>query len=281
MTVATRFAISPTGRLHVGGARRALVNWLFARANGGRCILRIDDIGAEPPAGVAAWEADLAWLGLPFDERHRQSDRLAHYELAFRTLRQAGRVYACDETPDEPAAGADAGPRTRWRFALEEREVAWDDLILGGSVFQGGRLEDPVVRHADGCPSVLFASAVDDVELGITHLIRNEDELSHTALEIQIMQAMGGFLPQFAHLPRLIDAKGEELAEDDGMSLEDLRERGIEPQALCSVLAALGTPASPRSAARLEDLARGFALPALGEAPPRFDLESLERFGRR
>lgn len=304
MTVATRFAHGPTGPMHVGGARRALVNWLFARAKGGRFILRIDDLDVEAPPAAPAVEEDLAWLGLAFDERHRQRDRLAHYELALRTLRQAGRVYACYETPDELAAGAEAmlaqglspahrrtghrltaaehrafedeGRYPHWRFALEEREIAWDDLILGARAFQGGRLDDPVVQHTGGRPSRLFASVVDDVELGVTHVIRSEDELADTPVEIQVMQALGGFLPQFAHLPRLIGAGGEELGEGS-VTLGALRERGIEPVALCSVLAALGTPGSPRAAVRPKDLADGFALSELGRAPPRFDMEALER----
>jgi glutamyl-tRNA synthetase len=304
MTVATRFATSPSGPLRVGDARRALINWLFARAKGGRFILRIDDLDVEAPPAAPAVEEDLAWLGLAFDERHRQRDRLAHYELALRTLRQAGRVYACYETPDELAAGAEAmlaqglsparrrtghrltaaehrafedeGRHPHWRFALEEREIAWDDLILGARAFQGGRVDDPVVQHTGGRPSGLFASVVDDVELGVTHVIRSEDELADTPVEIQIMQALGGFLPRFAHLPRLVGAGGEEL-DEGSVSLEALREQGIEPVALCSVLAALGTPESPRAAVRPEDLADGFALSELGRAPPRFDMETLER----
>jgi glutamyl-tRNA synthetase len=305
MTVATRLAASPIAPLHVDGARVALVNWLFARANGGRFILRIDDLDLEAPPAVSAVEKDLAWLGLAFDERHRQSDRLAHYELAQRTLRQADRVYACYETPDELAAGAEAmlakglpaayrrgryrpseaeqrgfeeeGRPAYWRFELEEGEIAWDDPVLGARAFQSGGFEDPVVRHAEGCPSVLFASAVDDVELGITHVIRSEAKIAETPMQIQIMRALGGFLPCFVHLPRLLGAGGEELGEGKGPSIAALRERGIEPAAVRSMLAALALRASPGSAAELEHLALGFTLSDLAQAPPRFDPLALER----
>jgi glutamyl-tRNA synthetase len=305
MTVATRLTASPMAPLHVDGARVALVDWLFARANGGRFILRIDDLDAEAPPAVPAVEKDLAWLGLAFDERHKQSDRRAHYELALRTLRQADKVYACYETPDELAAGAEAmlakglpavyrrqryrpseaeqrafeeeGRPAYFRFELEEGEIAWDDPVLGARAFQSGGLEDPVVRHAEGCPSALFASAVDDVELGITHVIRSEARIGDTPMQIQIMRALGGFLPSFVHLPRLLDAGGEELGEGRAPSIAAFRERGIAPAAVRSMLAALGMRASPESSAELEDLALGFTLSDLAQAPPRFDPLALER----
>jgi len=308
MSIATRFAPSPSGLLHIGNARTALVNWLFARAHDGRFILRLDDTDAPRSRDdfAAAIEEDLRWLGLDWAEGDRQSERLERYEAAFATLADAGRVYACYETPDELEAkrkaqrargrppiydragrrltGAErsafeAGGRVpHWRFALDDREVVWRDLIQGDKRFLGARLSDPVVRRADGRPTYTFASAVDDVELGITHVIRGEDHVTNTAVQIQIIEALSGPVPTFAHLPLLVDADGKSLSKRLGsLSLQALREQGLEPMAINAVLATLGTGDAPRPAFCPQDLATDFALEKFGRAPPRFEPKVLER----
>ncbi len=308
MTVTVRFAPSPTGLLHIGNARTALINWLFARARHGRFILRIDDTDPDRcrPEFIAAIEEDLRWLGLIWDERHQQSTRLAHYRLAFDTLQHAGRLYPCYETPEELEAKRRArrargeppiydragrhldeahrrlyeseGRVPHWRFALDDGEVAWHDLIQGDKRFLGTHLSDPVVLRADGLPTYIFASVVDDVELGITHVIRGEDHVANTAVQVQIIQALGSRVPQFAHLPLLVDAEGRSLSKRlGGLTLRSLREQGIEPMAINCLLAALGTPDAPRIAFEPQDLATEFALERFGRAPPKFDPAMLER----
>ncbi|MFQ5783511.1 MAG: glutamate--tRNA ligase [Alphaproteobacteria bacterium] len=312
MTVVTRFAPSPTGRLHVGNARVALVNWLFARNNGGRFILRLDDTDAERSTAeyAAAIEDDLAWLGLEYDERHRQSERRDRYAAAFDGLVAAGRVYACYESAEELAekrrrqqarnrppvydraalglSDADRkaleaeGRQPHWRFRLDDGAVVWDDLAQGAKRFPSNSFSDPVILRADRRPTYTLASVVDDAELGVNHVIRGEDHVANTAVQIQIFAALGAALPAFAHLPLLTDAEGRNLSKRAGsLSLGALRARGIEPMALNSLLARLGTadPVAPRIA--LGDLIDGFDLGRFGRAAPRFDEAELERLNAR
>jgi len=308
MSIATRFAPSPSGLLHIGNARTALVNWLFARAHDGRFVLRLDDTDAERSgeALVRAIEEDLRWLGLVWDEAYRQSARLARYETAFERLAGAGRVYACYETPEELEAKRRAqrargrppvydragrrlsaaeraayeaeGRMPHWRFALDDGEVVWRDLIQGDKRFVGRRLSDPVIRRADGRPTYTFASAVDDLDLGITHVIRGEDHVTNTAVQIQIIETLGASVPAFAHLPLLVDPDGKNLSKRLGsLDLRGLREQGLEPMAINAVLATLGTGEAPRPVFRLQELVPGFDLENFGRAPPRFDPGLLER----
>jgi glutamyl-tRNA synthetase len=313
MSPAVRFAPSPTGRLHVGNVRLALVNWLFARAGGGSFMLRMDDTDLERSTEAFAQgiERDLAWLGLDWDRFARESDRMDRYAAAVEALKAAGRLYPAFETAEEldlkrkaqlergrppvydRAAlrlGEDErrrleaeGRRPHWRLMLEPRPVAWTDLVRGEQRFQGGDLSDPVLVREDGRPLYTLTSVVDDLDFAITHVIRGEDHVANTAVQIQIFEALGGRVPDFAHLPLLTDAQGGGLSKRLGsLSVESLREEdGIEPLALASLLAKLGTsdPIEPR--ASLDDLVREFDIAKVSRATPRFDPEELHRLNAR
>ncbi|MCC7050138.1 MAG: glutamate--tRNA ligase [Alphaproteobacteria bacterium] len=312
MTVGVRFAPSPTGRLHVGNARVALVNWLFARKRGGSFLLRLDDTDLERSTRehAEAIERDMAWLGLKHDRFARQSDRMDRYALAIEKLKASERLYPCYETAEEldlrrrsrlaralppiydraalTMSDSDrakleaAGKRPHWRFLLESGDVAWDDLVRGPCHFQGAHLSDPVLVREDGRPLYTLTSAVDDVELGIDHVIRGEDHVANTAVQIQLFQALGGPVPVFAHLPLLVDAVGGALSKRLGsLALEGLRAEGIEPMAVNSLLAHLGTADPVEPFRHLDDLVAGFDLARFGRAAPHFDPRELEQLNAK
>ena len=255
MSVSVRFAPSPTGLLHVGNIRLALVNWLYARKSGGSFLLRLDDTDDErsTPEFAAAIEADLTWLGLVWNDRLRQSDRLARYREAAESLKAAGRLYPCYETAEElglkrksllarglpplydraalKLSDADRarleaeGRRPHWRFRLESTPVAWEDLVRGPARFDGATLSDPVLVREDGRPLYTLSSVVDDIDTAISHVIRGEDHVANTAVQIQLIEALGGAVPAFAHLPLLTDAAGQGLSKRLGsLSIASLRE---------------------------------------------------------
>lgn len=308
MSVSVRFAPSPTGFLHVGNARAALVNWLFARSAGGSFLLRLDDTDRERSEEryATAIAEDLAWLGLGWDRFVRQSDRLPAYRGAFDGLRARGLVYPCYETPeeldlkrksqlarhrppvydraalrlteDERRALEGAGRRPHWRFRLADEAVAWDDMVHGRMAFEGGHVSDPVVLRADGQPIYTFASVVDDLELGITHVVRGDDHIANTPVHIQIWRALGGAAsgPVFAHLPLLAGGQGEKLSKRQGsLSLRSLRAEGVEAMAVASLLARLGTADPVEPAVDLGQLVRGFDFSRFGRSPPHFEVEEL------
>ena len=305
-TTKVRFAPSPTGRLHLGNARTALVNWLFSRKTGGAFLLRLDDTDVERSTAeyAAAIEADLRWLGLDWDEFARQSDRLARYEAAAERLKRAGRLYPCFETPEEldlkrklaQARGRAyvydraalalseeererriaAGERPHWRFKLDHRRIAWVDLVRGPVEFDAANLSDPVLIRADGLPLYTLSSVVDDVDLSVTHVIRGEDHVTNTAVQMELFTALDGEVPSFAHLSLIADAGGEMLSKRLGsLGVADLADAGIEPMAVNSLLAKLGTsdPIEPRT--DLGVLADEFDLSKFGRAQPRFDMAEL------
>ncbi len=243
-----RFAPSPTGLLHVGNARMALVNWLYARATGGKFILRLDDTDKErsTDAFALAIERDLAWLGLAWDGLYRQSERLDSYDLAFAELKDKGRVYACFETPEELAykrkrqlkrgrppiydraalglsdsdvsALEAAGRKPHWRFKLQHSEIAFDDLVRGPVTFDGALIGDPVIRRGDESFLYMLPSTVDDMEMNVTHIIRGEDHVTNSAVQIQLFEALGGTPPVFAHLPLMTDIHGAGLPSASALS---------------------------------------------------------------
>jgi glutamyl-tRNA synthetase len=263
VTVAVRFAPKPTGPLQLDDARTAVINFLFARKSGGHFLFRLDDTDrdhAEKRFGRAI-AADIAWLGLDWDVFARQSDRLALYAGAAERLKAAGRLYPRFVTEQEPPD---------WRFRLEEAPVVWDDLIRGHVERESEISGDPVLVRADDTPLSLFASVIDDIEFEITHVIQGDDHLAGTAVQLQIFAALGFPPPAFAHFPLLGAPLGAE-------RIEALREDGIEPLAIDSMLAKLGTsdPLEPRP--RLDDLVAAFDLAKLGGAPARVDLAELER----
>ena len=313
MSVVTRFAPSPTGLLHVGNARTALVAWLFARQAGGRFLLRLDDTDDERcrPEFAEAIERDLGWLGLDWDQRVRQSDRAARYDAAIAGLKADGRLYPCYETPEELAlkrksqlsrglppiydraalalSEADRaalqahGRAPHWRFRLDHAAIDWTDLVRGPVHFEGRDLSDPVLIRADGRPLYHIGSVVDDIELAVTHVVRGEDHVANTAMHIQLFRALGAEPPQFAHLPLLADAAGKGLSKRLGsLSLESLREEeGLEPMAVASLLGRLGTSDPVEPLPDLSALVAGFDFGRFARGTPKFDPEDLKRLNAR
>jgi glutamyl-tRNA synthetase len=296
----------------VGNARVALVNWLFARRLEGRFLLRIDDTDRERsrPEFAEGIEEDLRWLGLDWDDKIRQSDRLALYDEALARLRAQGRAYACYETPEEletkrrlrlakgqppvyDRAGlklSDAekrkldteGRRPHWRFLLSDERMEWDDLVHGPLGFEPESLSDPVLVRSDGQPLYAFTSVVDDIAFRITHILRGDDHIANSAAQIQIFAALGARAPRFGHLPLLTDIEGGGLSKRLGsLSLRELREQGIEPLALASLLARVGTSDPIEPVASLGALVAAFDLGKFGRAPPKFDPEALIRLNAR
>ncbi|CAN5203477.1 glutamate--tRNA ligase [soil metagenome] len=299
MTVITRFAPSPTGRIHVGNIRAALHNWLWARKHGGRFVLRIDDTDAarSTEAFVDAIRADLDWLGLAYDGEARQSERFALYEAQFERLREAGRVYPAYETPQEldlkrkvqlgrglppvydRAALTDATPADRaphWRFKLDhDTPIRWDDMIRGEQRFDPHLLSDPVIRRADGSWLYLLPSAIDDIDMGITHVVRGEDHVSNTASQVQMFLALGASPPAFAHEALLVGSEGKLSKRLGALGCDELRADGIEPIAILALLARLGTSDPVEPVTDPAALIEAIDFSRFGRAPARFDIGEL------
>ena len=304
MSVVTRFAPSPTGRLHVGNIRTALHNYLFARKEGGRFLLRIDDTDRERSREefVDAIRDDLTWLGLTWDSEVCQSARFDLYEREFERLREGGRVYACYETPEElelrrkvllgrglppvyerkPAdAPIPEGRRPHWRFRLDhDAPIEWNDLIRGAQRFDPKLLSDPVVRREDGSWLYLLPSVIDDIDLGVTHIVRGEDHVTNSAAQIQMFMGLGAKPPQFAHEALLVAAEGKLSKRLGSYGAEHLREEGVEPLAMLDVLARIGT-SQPVEPATLDQLAASFDFAHFGRAPAHFDPHDIELLNAR
>ena len=305
MTVVTRFAPSPTGRLHVGNIRTALHNALFALKQGGRFLLRIDDTDLERSKEeyVAAIRQDLEWLGLTTDAMVRQSERFGIYEREFERLRQAGRVYACYETPEElelrrkvllgrglppvyerkpDGSPAPEGVAPHWRFKLDhDQPIEWDDLVRGHQKFDPKLISDPVIRRADGSWLYLLPSVIDDIDLGITHIVRGEDHVSNSAVQLQMFAALGAEPSHLAHEALLVAAEGKLSKRLGSTGVDALRKAGIEPMALNSLLARLGTSQPVEAKASLSELAEGFDFATFGRAPAHFDLNEVEQLNSK
>jgi glutamyl-tRNA synthetase len=308
MSVKVRFAPSPTGKLHVGNVRTALVNWLFAKGQGGQFVLRIDDTDlarstAEFEQGI---ELDLRWLGLDWDERHNQSKRFDRYEAAAERLKAAGRLYACYETAEEldrrrkvqlsrglppvydraalnlteaeKAAYEAEGRRPHWRFMLDGKRVAWEDLARGHAEVDTASMSDPVLIREDGLFLYTLPSVVDDIEMDITHVIRGEDHVTNTGAQIEIFEALGGPVPAFAHMPLLVGADGQALSKRLGsLSISEMREQGYEPIAITSHLGRIGTSDPLEVAESVQALGESFAFSKMGRSPARYDTADLDR----
>jgi glutamyl-tRNA synthetase len=305
MTVVTRFAPSPTGRLHVGNIRTALHNYLFAKKNDGTFILRIDDTDRERSTTEfdQAIRDDLDWMGLRPDLAVRQSERFDLYEREFQRLKDAGRVYACYETPHElelrrkvllgrglppvyERKAADApmpdGRTPHWRFRLDhDAPIVFIDLIRGEQRFDPKLLSDPVVRREDGSWLYLLPSVIDDVDLGVTHVVRGEDHVSNSAAQTQMFEALGARPPAFAHEALLVAAEGKLSKRFGSYGAEHLRAEGIEPMAMLSVLARIGTSQPVEPVASLDELAAGFDFSTFGRAPAHFDPKEIELVNAR
>lgn len=312
MTVVTRFAPSPTGRLHVGNVRTALANWLWAQKQGGRFWLRLDDTDAERSEEwfAVSIRDDLAWLGLHPDAEVRQSDRGTLYEARFAELVAAGRIYPAYETSQEldlkrkiqlgrglpPVYDRAAlkltnvdrkrleeeGVRPHWRFRLDESApIEWDDLIRGHQRFDPATMSDPVIRRADGSWLYMLPSAIDDVDMGITHVVRGEDHVSNTAVQIQMFAAIGAAPPAFAHQALLTGAEGKLSKRLGSVGVDEFREAGIEPAAVRALLARLGTSDPVEPIVDAAELAAGFDFARFGRAPARFDEAELAQVNAR
>ena len=296
-----RFAPSPTGNIHIGNARTALLNWLLALKTGGQFILRFDDTDRERSTAeyADAIARDLAWLGIHPHRVEHQSRRFERYAAAADTLKARDRLYACYETAEElerrrkrqlargqppvydraalelsPARRAELeteGRKPHWRFKLEHRAVTWNDLVRGQQNIDTATLSDPVLVREDGSFLYTLPSVVDDIDFGISHVIRGEDHVVNTAVQIEITEALGGSLPQYGHHSLLTGADGQGLSKRLGsLSIAAWREAGIEAMAIVSHAALLGTSDPVVPHARLDTLVDGFDLAKLSRAPARF-----------
>ena len=323
MTVTVRFAPSPTGRLHIGNIRTAVLNWLFAHKHGGTFILRLDDTDVQrsTEAFADAIREDLSWLGLTWAREERQSSRVARYDEMAERLKTAGRLYPCYESEDELdrrrkrqlARGAPPiydraalkltpedrqkleaeGRRPYWRFRLENTEasnpltplptlVNWVDLVRGDQSVDVGSLSDPVMMRADGSYLYTFTSVVDDIDFGITHIIRGEDHVTNTGVQIQLFEAMGGEPPAFGHHSLLVGADGQALSKRLGhLSVAALRDEGLEPMAILSHAALLGTSDAIEAHQSLDDLSALIDMEKISRAPGRFDEAELRALNAR
>ena len=311
--VKVRFAPSPTGKLHVGNVRTALVNWLFAKGQGGSFVLRIDDtdLARSTPEFEQGIEDDLTWLGLVWDERYNQSKRFDRYEDAAERLKAAGRLYPAYETGEEldrrrkvqlarglppiydraalelthaeKAAYEAEGRKPHWRFKLDHRRVAWEDLSRGHAEVDTASMSDPVLIREDGLFLYTLPSVVDDIDMAITHVIRGEDHVTNTGAQIEIFEAliavgMGTTVPGFAHMPLLVGADGQALSKRLGsLSISDMRDQGYEPIAITSHLGRIGTSDPLEVGESVEALGASFAFAKMGRSPARYDTADLDR----
>jgi glutamyl-tRNA synthetase len=308
MSIRLRFAPSPTGRLHVGNVRTALLNWLFAAREGGQMLLRIDDTDTarstkEFEDGI---DADLTWLGLKWDERANQSHRFDAYTKAAEKLKAAGLLYPAYETEEEidrkrkiaQATGrppiydraalklTDAdrasleaqGRKPHWRFKLSGGRKEWTDMVRGPQSIDTASLSDPVLIREDGAFLYTLPSVVDDVDFKISHIVRGEDHVTNSGVQIEIFEALGGPVPAFGHFPLLVGADGEALSKRLGsLSVMDLRSQGYEPMAVLSHLAKIGTSDPVEARLQFAQLVDEFSFDKIGRAPARFDPEELKR----
>jgi glutamyl-tRNA synthetase len=321
MTVTLRFAPSPTGRLHIGNVRTGVLNWLFARQQGGTFLLRLDDtdVARSSEAFAEAIREDLAWLGLAPAREERQSARSALYRAAAERLEAAGRLYPCYESEEEldrrrrrqrarglpplydraalalsaaeTARLAAEGRRPHWRFRLANSgrdlvprptPVGWDDLVRGPQTVDLGSLSDPVLVRADGTFLYTFTSVVDDIDLAVTHVIRGEDHVTNTGVQLDLFAALGAPAPRFAHHSLLVGADGAALSKRDAaLSIAGMRERGLEPLAVAAYAALIGTSEAVAPVASLDALARRFSFDKISRAPARFEMGELEGLSAR
>lgn len=316
MTVTVRFAPSPTGRIHIGNARTALFNWLFALKHQGRFVQRFDDTDLERSRQEYADSIlyDLHWLGIFPDQTEYQSRRFASYDAAVEKLKAAGLLYPCYETSEElelrrkvrrtrgmpPVYGREAlklteeeraaheheGRRPHWRFLLpnfssdpfetQRTEVHWNDLVRGEETVDLASLSDPVLVREDGTYLYTLPSVVDDIEMGITHVIRGDDHVTNTGVQIALFKALGAEPPAFGHHNLLTTSSGEGLSKRTGaLSIESLRESGIEPMSVASLAVLVGTSENVTATHDLAELAGKFDPAATSKSAAKFDPDEL------
>ena len=313
MTVAVRFAPSPTGILHVGSARTALIVWLYARKNNGTFMLRIDDtdLVRSTEENVEDIKSGLTWLGLTWDRQVRQRDRTAEYKNAIQKLKEKGRIYPCYETEEELALKRktllsqkrppiydraalelteeqkkkfeEEGKKPHWRFKLKHEPIIWNDLVRGKVSFHGKDMSDPVLIREDGRPLYHICSVVDDIDFGITHVVRGEDHVSNTATHVQMFEALGAKPPKLAHVTLLGDMEGGKLSKRKGsLGISSLRDEvGIERMALVSLIARIGTSASIEPLFSMEEVIQSFDFSKFSRNLPKFDEDELYRLNAK
>jgi glutamyl-tRNA synthetase len=312
--IKVRFAPSPTGLLHVGNVRIAILNYVFAKKNGGKFVLRIDDTDVERSTkeseGIIL--EDLTWLGIEFSEFYRQSERMERYRAAFERLKSSGRVYPCYETKEELSLkrktqavhGAshvydraalklsdsqkkfleESGVAPYWRFKLNETEsVEWMDLVHGNISIPLNSVSDPVLMKPDGSFVYTFASVVDDIDIGITHIIRGDDHITNTAAQLDMFNALGGSNISFAHVPLLSSIDGQDVSKRTGsaLSVVNIRKDGILPEALIAVLATLGTSCNVDYHDSLADIVEKFSFDNMSLSSPKFNLDDVKMINRK
>ena len=312
MTVTTRFAPSPTGRIHVGNIKTALHSWLWAKKHAGKFILRLDDTDVERSSQeyAQAIRDDLAWLGLRPDEEQRQSQRFGRYEAALERLHASGRAYPAYETSqeldlkrkvqlsrglppvydraalrlsdEEKARLQEEGRRPHWRFKLDhDRSIEWHDLVRGPQHIDPALLSDPVIRREDGSWLYMLPSVVDDIDMGVTHVVRGEDHVTNTGLQLQMFEALGAAFPDFAHEALLVGSEGKLSKRLGSLGVEGMQEAGVEAIALLAKLARIGTSLPVEPVTSVEPLIESFDFATFGRAPARFDLEELAALNAR
>jgi glutamyl-tRNA synthetase len=322
MTVTVRFAPSPTGHIHIGNSRPALYNWLYAKKAGGRFILRFDDTDLERSKQEYAdsIEKDLRWLGIVPDVIERQSARFASYDEAAQKLKDAGLLYPCYETPeelerrrsrqralgrppvydraglkqtdDERAALEAEGRKPHWRFLLpnhdgnpfetKRTEVIWDDLCRGNQAVDLASLSDPVLIRGDGTYLYTLPSIIDDIDMGVSHVIRGEDHVANTGVQIAIFEALGANPPIFGHHNLLTTRDGEGLSKRKGaLSIGSLREAGLEPMSVASLAVLTGTSQAVEPVPNMDALIEKFDLTSVSRSSAKFDPEELKGLNAR
>lgn len=313
MTVAGRFAPSPTGILHVGSARTALIVWLCARKAGGNFMLRIDDtdLARSKEENVEDIMSGMKWLGLDWDRFARQRDRAADYDRAIQKLKDNGRLYPCYEseeelalkrkvllsrslppiydraalalTAEQKAAFEAEGRKPHWRFKLDHKPIIWEDLVRGHVEFHGKDMTDPVLIREDGRPLYHICSVIDDIDFGITHIVRGEDHVTNTATHIQMFEALGAKPPTFAHVTLLGDMEGGKLSKRKGsLGIASLRDEvGIEKMALISLIARIGTSDPIEPLFTMQEVIDSFDFAKYSRNLPKFDEEELYRLNAK
>ena len=312
MTTVTRFAPSPTGLLHLGNIRTALINWLYARANNGKFILRIDDTDLERSKDeyISQIKYDLDWLGIDFDETFNQSSRFDRYREQFEKLKADGRIYPCYETPEELerkrklliAAGGKQvydrsameltdqqkkdyeaeGRKPHWRFLLKTERMKWDDLLKGEIDIDLTSLSDPVLFREDGVPLYTFSSAVDDIDYDITNVIRGDDHTSNTAVQVEIINALDQNKITFAHHALLKASSGDKLSKRDNViSISSFREANMEPISILSLLATIGTSNSIELKDNIDQIKSEFKLSTISTSPGRIEIDVLNALNKK
>ncbi|HCU58615.1 MAG TPA: glutamate--tRNA ligase [Alphaproteobacteria bacterium] len=306
--IKVRFAPSPTGHMHIGNTRTALFNWLWAKKMGGEFMLRIDDtdFARSKKEYEDSMRESLKWLGLTWSSEARQSARFERYKEITEKLIKEGRIYACYETPEELefkrkralskglppiydrqalsytkediAAFEKEGRKPHYRFKLNAGEIKWNDAVRGEVKYDAANLSDPIIIREDGSYLYHLPSVIDDSDFGITHILRGEDHVTNTASQIQMFEAIGGFVPTFAHLPLLTGKEGKLSKRLGSLGVRELRAEGVENMAICSYLAKLGTSEDIRSFYSLDELAETLDFSKIGHAQPKFDVEDLKHF---